>query len=315
MNWTLDILVKRFDECVAKEAPRKGEEFDEFDSLSADEQNQLLLATADRYFDKGRYSMKTEWSIEMFELEEAERSLHDLRQIDALAPQQRKRLTFYQRLKALCYPLFRHQPLDLTEQPFGFAQGDYSIANDELRDFLYNTEHIYLAQVMTEGLAVQQASSEDATAVAYNELHQYVHFGHLDKKNSKEENRTSLDKLVDAVWDAHNHRELGRRMGLTYMSQSIYDMTDTFLCRTYDYRQVDYAKELAAFIEERLIRQQKKDETFGNEIAEALDTLAKKHGVVFADKQFTLRYIFIDLLGFGENEDFDDEDLDLEDDE
>ena len=315
MDWTLDILIKRFDACVASEAPRKGKEFDEYSSLTEDEQNRLLLETANRFFDDGRYSVKTEWSIEMFELAEACDSLYDLQQIDALTPAQRKRLPFYQKFKALCFPLFRKNILYLREQPFCFKDMMYSIANNELREFLYNTEYIYLAQVMAEGLASQMASGDGATAVAYNELHQYAYYERVDKKKSIEENRTHLNRLIDALWDVHNHYELGGRMGLDHMSQSIYDMTDTFICRNYDYRQVDYAKKVARFIEEGLKRNNNRlNQEFANEIGKVVDETAAHYGVVFADKQYTLRYIFYDLLGFAQPGEEDDN-YDLEDDE
>lgn len=305
-DWTLDILLERFDHFteITTEKLR---------SITDEEYDELLLTTAELMFSEGRYSVYTEGSLEMYELQEAEDALCDLAQINQLDDDERLRLCFYKDLKAFCYPLFRQTPVDLTARPFCMNDGIFSIANRELADFLSNTPHRHLGLVICNSL-VQTYWNDDLLldTVVMNSLTNTFFYTCGNGKNVDDE---SYNQMIDDLVDVNNHLELGKRLGLSPTAQAVYDMTDTFVCKYYDYEQVDFAIAMGRWIENNWGKHvaHPSEEKIAR-LKEEFARLARKHHVAFCSEDSTLSYIFLDLLGCSLiNEDEEDEMYDLRD--
>lgn len=314
-RWTLEILYRRFEECV------KGVTAKLLRGLDEEGMNRLLLEKADELFRGGRYNQLTEWCLEMYkgghgtdaeDTRNAEEALRDLGQISRLTDAQRTKLQFYKRLKELCVPLFCLRPLPLDESPFGMKDGSFSIKNPELRSFLYESPYPHLSVVMCEVLK-RGYTYECPSHIMVREALGDKFFYELHEGDMKDENlREKLDGMVDLLLTVDNHLEVGRRLGLSPQAQAIYDMTDTFICREYDYRQVDYAKEMDAWITANWVGCEHPEGEAVQQLLDAMDACACRHGVHFVDRQGTGLYLMYDLLGMSPTEKKYDEEDDWE---
>lgn len=293
MTWTLKELLKRFDYGTG------GVTAEQLKNLDEQACQQLLLEKADYLFAEGRYSHRTEMSLEMYQLQEAEQSLYDLRQISELTDSQRIKLKFYQHLKELCFPLFSRQPVDLTAAPFGFSNPEFSIMNRQLLNFLYDSPYTHLSIVLCIALVNTYKSGENMPdTVVASQLNDQIFYGHIEHERDADKQRQALDKLIDDIYRAENHLRVGKLLGLSAQAQAIYDMTDTYICTEYLYNQVLFAQELAGWIAKNWVPEpREKRENTLQLLLQELNVCAQRHQVVFADKQHTINQIIYDLLG------------------
>lgn len=314
MDWTLEVLYNHFDYYIP------GITASLLESLDEENYRQLLLAKADELFREGRYNVNSECALEMYMEPEAEESLHDLKQIALLTDEERTKLHFFQQLKEFCYPLFRRKSIDLSSEPFCMSDSRFSIMNRELRNFIYDSPYSYLSAVLCDVLIEELRKSEPLIeSVLCTSLSEKFFYTVDHNRKNKNKFCESLNDIADAIWKTANHLELGKRMGMSPLAQAIYDDTDTFICETYDYRQVDYAKEMEAWIAQNWNCPQdgRPEKEMVDKLIAALEQCAERHEVTFIDKQGTLMFLLGDTLGvslFNDDYDEDDEDWDLPDD-
>lgn len=288
-DWFLDELLERFD-CYTKIKT------EQLRNISDKDYKKLLLETANVLFSEGRYSMRTECTLEMYVQPEAEESLNDTMQIELLTDDERLRLGFYKDLKVFCFPLFRELPFNLSAAPFNFNDGQFSIKNQELVDFLFHTPYQNLGMMICNALINIYWRDEDFyDSVVKNELSQTFFRQCRNGVGFPEE---AYKQLVSDLISTNNHLEVGKQLGLSPMAQAIYDMTDTFICREYNYRQVDFAKDLEKWIEENwdITNRYPSDEEV-KELQNEINRLANVYNISFVSKASTLNCIFLDLLG------------------
>lgn len=240
----LRVFIERFDYYLP------GITADALHELNDDTIDTYLLEKADQLFSDGRYSDKTEMTLEFLDRDDYQLACHDLKCINDLTDDERTRYDFYLRLSDFAYPLFKRRPVSLTASPLKLQKADFNIKNKELRTFLYDSPYMYLSMVIAKALIrVYWGDEKLRDTVLLNESSNYLAsatYEFYDK--GREEAREALDHLVDRIWEMDNHLEVGRRMGFSPLAQALYDMFDTYLSTVYDYRQVDMCKEMASWI-------------------------------------------------------------------
>ena len=278
-----------------------------------DAYRELLLQKADFLFSDGRCGVNPTEGLEIYRDPEAETALHDLTQIQELTDAERQKLAFYMDLKDFCFPFFCKDPVDLTRNPFCFINPRFNITNGELRDFLYDTPYVHLAAIICEGLIeAYWRNRELKDTVVLNKLSDYLFHGFKHSEKDPEVLREHLDQLINIIFTAENHLEVGHRLGLTPQAQAIYDMTDTFICKEYLFNQVDFAKEMDLWLQKNA--EAEPDDEYFDLLMEELEACAQRHEIIFVDKEATLIYLYIDLLQIHLHAPSDEDDLEWEDD-
>lgn len=292
------------------------------DGASDEEYRQLLLETANFIFREGRYNLTSEMTLENFDIPEVCQSWSSVEQINALSKADRTRMRFFDDVRRMCYPLLKRRGVaDLTAEPWCMTDGRFTVKNRELRHWLYSPELLGLKGCLVDNLAeLMMEEFGHPDTVIINELgQQMIHLKHWC--GTKEaEIAEGIEKTLDMICDIDNHLEVGRRLGMNPVQQTVYDMLDTWICTNYHYRQIDAAKEFGQWLEDNHYlpdEEDLEDESWGldeeeqNALVEELDATMKRHELEYTDRSHTICYLVYDLLHahfYGEYED--EEDLD-----
>lgn len=302
-DWTLQIIIEHFDDVV------KGIDFGQLPDWKSEEYRQLVLKTAnDQIFSKGKYSEITEWVLEIFDEKEVRELVSDDTELSQLSEEEQQRLSFYQDLEKVCYPLFRGEKIDWSAWPWLLEDGSSSLDNKPLFELITNPKRPYLGAAMLNSMKQRMWQDEDgffssvALQEASNAFDRVV--ARYWKGDLSEEDQNIL---MMGVWKCatdllliENHLNLGRMMGLDSLEQAVYDAFDTFIDESYYSKQVLCAKELAAWIRENMTIGERHP---AHEKTEALRTkmeeLMDKYHVVSPDRKFTWNIITLDVMGYG----------------
>lgn len=312
-NSMLQNIICRFDYFV------KDVDFGQMPERESEEYRNLILKTAnDAIFSHGRYSEKSEMTLELFDDDEVREAVCDLNQINRLSDDERKRLRFYIDLKDVCYPLFKGLRVDWTSWPWNMKDASSSLDNDELFDFLTECHWPMLsAAIVYDLVQLIWQDEEFYTSVARQEASDiYEHdikskWDYCTKSpDGIKELSAKVNKAANDLWLIENHLHVGRQLGFDYTAQSVYDAMDTFIDTTYRHKQVDFARELGAWINENMTMgerhpEQEKVEAF----LAKMNELMERYKVSSPNKSYTWNIITLDLLGmavFSEEEEEDD---------
>lgn len=307
-NWTINIVIKHFDEFI------KDIDFANLPEKDSEEYRQLVLQTAnDVIFVEGRYTLTTEWILEMFDEPEVCALVENLSVINRLSDAKRMRLAFYLDLKEVCYPLFRGQKVDWSAWPWCMQDGASSFDNQELWRLLTKVEKTTYRPLPNLMAAIiydlnQQiwkdeeeiyscVASQDASDTFYRLVNEL-----WEKANKTEEDEKALiaaiSECADDLWAIENHTRVGQLLGFDQLTQSIYDSFDTFIDSTYRHKQVLCARELAAWIREHWTigeehpAQEKVDALYYQWIG-----LMAEYGVTTPDENYSWNILMLDVLG------------------
>lgn len=323
---TLDIILNYYDHFI------KSVDFKNLPGRDSDEYRTLLFQTAnDEVFNEGRYTYATEHMLELFDIPEANELIHNLAAINKLKPEERVRLGFYMDLKDVCYPLFKGREVDWSAWPWQMKSAENSFDNPQLFDMLAKCEWPYLTAAMLYDLKYQMwLDDEFYSSVAQQavvETFEYPVESHWKRgfktEDELNEFRSDLNKCADDLWAIENHMHVGRQLGFDHLTQSVYDAIDTFIDNTYHHRQVDCARELAAWIRENwTIGERHPAKEKVDALYEQMVILMAEHDVSSPDPDFAWKILIWDVLGVSmfskEDEEYDeleDDDLDIWDDE
>jgi len=301
-EYTLITVIEHFDQIV------KNVDFAHLPISTSDEYYQLLLKTAnDEIFAEGRYSRLTEWTLELFDLEEFEEKMADLSVIDALTDEQRTRLLFYYDLKKICYPLFKGEAAFYNVSPWRMSESRNSLLdNEDLYNFIEECRYPALSAAILYSLKEQIWScplSYSPTAIQEASDSFEHNVAELWKHQSESEEKVKalsagVNKCVNDLWMIENHMRIGRMLGFSSLSQAVYDAADTFIDTTYRYNQVEFAKEMDSWIfqfmklGERHLPDEKREELLAK-----LQELMAKHHVTSPNFRLTCSILCHDVLG------------------
>lgn len=302
-NSNLKLFIERFDHfCTGID----WEAVAQMDEKALSEE--ILRVANDSIFTEGRMSIASEMTLELLDIKEMVEQLHDLKAINALSDAERQRLNFYRELAEVFTPLYHHHAIDLTLPPFCLEDGRLDVRNSELCDWLRETPYTHVAGVVVEVMKDVFCRSEWCNTVVQEELSEefirnikyaWPHTSDKDEVKAEKEKKlaVSIEAMLDKLSDVLNHMELGRRMGMDAMEQALYDAFDTFIYDTYYYRQVDAAKELAAWIRQHWPEGERYP---SRELCEALlqafTEITQRNEVQLADKRYTWNIILLDIL-------------------
>lgn len=307
-EWTLDIVIKRFDGFV------KDVDFAHLPERESEEYRQLLLQTAnDVMFREGRYTHITEWTLEMFDIPEVCALIGNLNEIGQLTDAERVRLGFYLDLKAVCYPLFRGKKVDWSAWPWNLNDGASSFENKGLfalitqGDGLMGRPLPFVSAAILYDLKQQICKNEEGlySSVACNEASfAYQHSvdsawkSHFKNKDEQKALTAAISKCADDLWAIENHTLVGKLLGFDQLTQSVYDSFDTFIDSTYRHNQVLCTQELTAWIREHWTMNEP------HPAPEQVDALYAKwqevmsaHDVTTPDDNYSWNILTLDVLG------------------
>ena len=265
-------------------------------SLDEAAYNQLLLQTADTLLHDDLY-YRDRWLDAFKRRPEVDEVLHDEALAGLLDEGRRTLLAFYRRLYDIVMPLKRNTGLDVGQAPFYLKDARFDIKNRELCNYLYTSPHFFLSLAMTRPL--------------WNTVGPYFDIPHPlladaegkvvdDLESDASQGMTPWWELtvrtVDMMIDVDNHLELGRRLGLSSRAQVIYDVTDTFISNVYDYRQVDFAREMDAWMEANPMSEDTWTVGQIRDLVTEWDACALRHGVSFTNRRESLLTIVCDVL-------------------
>lgn len=311
-NNELSIIIRNYDHFV------QDIDFQQMPQRESEEYRQLVLQTSNLLFSEGLYSTPVEYTLEIFDESEFQQALTDLRQIDALSDEERQRLRFYIDVKSTCYPLRRRLPVDWTAWPWNMSRGDNSMDNTELVRQIIHDDYPYLGAAICYDL-VEQAWNHDQfyTSVARNDLQQDFQYDVKSHMGDVEELKKGLDRFTDALYFAENHMLVGRQLGFDFLAQSVYDAMDTYIDRTYRHQQVDFAREMGAWLHEHWTVGEKHPSQERVELLyQTWQEMMKRHDVTTPDMRYSWNILTLDVLGmsmFSEEElnhsELDDDDI------
>lgn len=280
-------------------------DFNNMPERESEEYRKLLLKTAnDTMFLRGRYTLTTEMTLELFDREDVKLQVHDLQAINALGKDERQRLSFYLDLKDMCYPLFRNQTVNWGEYPWNLSDGNNTIDNLELYSFITSGDYPCLSAAILYNLKEHIWNNEEFSPVARQQVADKFFYAVKHAWNEADKGEEQKRKLAaevcdsaEQMWFVDNHIKVGKLLGFGIIEQSLYDAFDTFVDTIYRHKQVCCAKELGKYIREHIdmeaithngdmqIKLEKK-------ISEVMD----KYGVVSPSMDYTLNSIFYDTL-------------------
>jgi len=309
--WTLQAVVKNFEQVV------KGINFNNLPDRNSEEYRHILMKTADeQIFSEGRYSLITEYILEIFDIQQVNELICDLNEINSLSSDQRTRLSFYLDLKDVCYPLFRGKEVDWSAWPWNMSDGSSSMDNSELFDFITESQYpclsaaiIYDIQniIWNDEKAYSSVARQEIANIYNNELK-----GKWEKDGKTEEGRRTLaatvNKVANDYWVVENHMKVGRMLGFDLIAQSVYDALDTFIDTTYRHAQIAFAREFGAWINKHwTIGEQHPEQEKVSALYEKMKELMDKYKVTSPDLRYTWNIITLDVLGMSLYEDEDED--------
>lgn len=301
-KWTLKLIIKHFDDFFGSI------DFAHMPERGSEEYRLLVLQQAnDVMFSQGRYSQISEWTLEMFDLDEVNAEVNNLEAINRLTPNERVRLSFYKDLKEVCYPLFRGKRIDWSAWPWLLASGVSSLDNHELFELItrsgmpcLSAAILYdLKQLMTddeEQLYSPVARQEAESAFFYTLDSEWNSLSPTDEGKRKKL-QAAVCVCADQLWDIENHSRVGRLLGFDQLTQSVYDVMDTFIDSTYRHQQVLFAQELTAWIKAHWHM----DDTAPTPeqyslLHEQMQRLMKRHHVESPDIHLSWNLLVLDVL-------------------
>lgn len=309
---TLREIIRHFDEAV------NGIDFTNMPVRDSEDYRTLVLKTADeKIFSDGRLNEVTEWVLEIFDIEKVKRTVNDLSLINDLTDKERTRYKFYTDLKEVCYPLYHGQKVNWTSWPWNLKSDSDNLAeNDELFSFIANAANsIYanLCAAICYDLKEQVWRDETGkyTSVARQEMADL--FGYSVKakwgKNiirKADEEDVSADILLkseeqrfcDNLASLENHIIIGRRLGMDFLAQSVYDAMEIGVGGEYQYELVDFAIEFGTWLKEHWVINDINPEP--DRVVELENTfwrMQDEHGVTSCDLEYTWNILTLDVLG------------------
>jgi len=310
----LDITIRHFQQVLTDI------DFNNLPEKDDENYRDFMLKSADNLYSEGRYSQKTEWTLELFDRDDVLAALKDLKMINALTDLQRAQLRFCLAMRDICYPLFRGQKVDWTSWPWNMKDGRSTMYNKELCKFITEGGYPYLGAAICYDLKEYRWDvNEDElfTSIAMNEMSE-KYFYEVEKswgdKKDKEVLIAELVKFTDDMRDTENHFLVGRRLGMDYMAQAVYDAVDGFICDTYYYNQVDFAKELGEWLEDNWsYGEENPDKEKFYVLENKIDELMEKYDVHCSDYKHMWNVLLLDelkVLYSGDDTDDDDDDDD-----
>lgn len=305
-EWTLQTLIEHFDAFV------QGIDFDDMPERNSEEYRQLLFQVAnDVIFSEGRYSSRSEYTLELFDVPELCEQLFDMTEINALTRDERLRLRFYKDLGETCHPLFRGRQVDWATWPWLLDNESSSFGNQELCDLMLDVRRPYLAAAILYDLQQLIWKDEETyTCVARQEASDTFHYQverhwHYDCQSDEDRKRLTeaIGESIDKFRTIESHVSEGRQLGFDHITQTIYDAFDTYISSTYRQEQVALARELAQWINDNM---QVGEPHPSAEKLEALEKevthLMEKHSVTSPNINYTWMIITLDILGIEEDE-------------
>lgn len=319
-NKELYIVIEHFDGFC------KNIDFKHLPEHNSEEYRKFVLKTAnDVIFSQGRYSVITEWTLELFDIPEVNEQICDLAAINALTADERTRLGFYLALKDVCYPLFKGMEVDWTAWPWNMNDADSSLDNQELMDFVSECEWPCLAaaiiydlqnRVWREDKLFSSVARQEASEIFERRVKPLWEKS-TKTDEDKKELASAVNKAANDLWFIKNHMLVGRQLGFDYTAQSVYDAVDTFIDTTYRHKQVDFARELGAWINQHMtVGDRHPEQALVDALHATMKGLMEKYDVSSPDLRYTWNIITLDLLGmsmFSEDEETADDDSWLED--
>lgn len=133
-----------------------------------------------------------------------------------------------------------------------------NIDNSELFDWITDCKWPCLSAVVLNGLSHQifmndefysSVARQSATDSFFYPIEQHWRDALKDEDSTKDF-AARVNKCANDLWEIENHMRVGRQLGFDKLTQGVYDAFDTYIDSTYRYRQVDFAREFAAWISE-----------------------------------------------------------------
>jgi len=340
-DYTIQDFIKRFDWFC------KDIDWQKVTTMDEQERNAEMLRVAnDDIFVNGRMCQASEMTLELLDIEEVRSLVYDLKAINSLTDQERQRFIFYRDLAETFNPLYHHHPNDLGVAPFRMKDDRFDITNNELRQWILDTPYRHVAAVVLEVLIDVFEDGELSNSVAYNTLNEEFFYGlksawprtieeadYGEEKEADDTEKTAeekaadkekraeevkkfemhIEKMLNKLWNVHNHMELGRRMGMDHLEQELYDAFDTFIYDVYDYEQVDAAKELATWIREHWPMGEKhpSHEQF-QALDKAIQTVMEKYHLQLNYARHIWNIITYDILNVSMSREKQEQDLDYD---
>ncbi len=274
-------------------------------ALSEKDYDVLLLETADRMFEGGRFNARSEMCLEIIDIPEVKVLMADREACKSLPDDDRMVLGFWMRLQKFCYPIFKHKKPSLTSFPWNFRYSDYSIANKELKNWLYKSPYKNLVACVLDSMFHYHVEKGKVNSVAQDDLARILDrldyaWKHNVNNDGKEDMELHLNAMIDKFYMIYNHNEVGKRIGLSDREQLFYDAIDGIVYLEYDFRQIDMVREFSEWIDRNW--KLGKKEYSENEQQEAYDhfvELMRKHDIIFSSEVYAMMTLFSYLLGDG----------------